>query len=149
MPFSLTALVPQKQNYDVGDRELLAVKLALEEWWHLLEGAEHPVVIWIDHKNLMYLRSAKRVNAHQAHLYSLTVSMFPFPIDQFPVTSNRMRSLCSLPTARNRKRLLPSFLPTARWGRSCGRWRRKSIGFWRRSLTQAQDLTIHSSCSSL
>lgn len=28
-----------KQNYDIGNRELLAVKLALEEWWHWLEGA--------------------------------------------------------------------------------------------------------------
>lgn len=29
---------PAEQNYDVGNRELLAVKLALEEWRHWLEG---------------------------------------------------------------------------------------------------------------
>lgn len=28
-----------ERNYDVGDRELLAIKLALEEWQHWLEGA--------------------------------------------------------------------------------------------------------------
>ncbi|KAJ8369826.1 hypothetical protein SKAU_G00098540 [Synaphobranchus kaupii] len=28
-----------ERNYDVGDRELLAIKLALEEWRHWLEGA--------------------------------------------------------------------------------------------------------------
>ncbi|KAJ8374999.1 hypothetical protein SKAU_G00055790 [Synaphobranchus kaupii] len=29
-----------ERNYDVGDRELLAIKLALEEWRHWLEGAD-------------------------------------------------------------------------------------------------------------
>ncbi len=35
-------LSPAEQNYDIGDRELLAIKLALEEWRHWLEGAQHP-----------------------------------------------------------------------------------------------------------
>ena len=48
-------LLPAEQNYDFGDRELLAVKLALEEWRHLLEGAEHPFIVWTDHKNLAYI----------------------------------------------------------------------------------------------
>ncbi len=32
-------LTATEQNYDVGNRELLAMKLALEEWRHWLEGA--------------------------------------------------------------------------------------------------------------
>ncbi len=32
-------LTPTERNYDVGDRELLAIKAALEEWRHWLEGA--------------------------------------------------------------------------------------------------------------
>lgn len=36
----------EERNYDVGDRELLTVKLALEEWRHFFEGAEHPFIIW-------------------------------------------------------------------------------------------------------
>ncbi|KAI2648567.1 Transposon Tf2-8 polyprotein [Labeo rohita] len=35
-------LSPAEQNYDVGNRELLAIKLALKEWRHWLEGARHP-----------------------------------------------------------------------------------------------------------
>ena len=31
-------LSPAECNYDVGNRELLAVKLALEDWRHWLEG---------------------------------------------------------------------------------------------------------------
>ncbi|KAK1792167.1 hypothetical protein P4O66_012062, partial [Electrophorus voltai] len=32
-----------EQNYSVGDQELLAMKLTLEEWRHWLEGAQHPL----------------------------------------------------------------------------------------------------------
>ncbi|KAL0168422.1 hypothetical protein M9458_036644, partial [Cirrhinus mrigala] len=35
-------LSPAEQNYNVGNRELLAIKLALEEWRHWLEGSTHP-----------------------------------------------------------------------------------------------------------
>ena len=59
-------LSPAERNYDVGNRELLAVKLALEEWRYWLEGAEHPFVVWSDHKNVEYLRTAKCLNSRQA-----------------------------------------------------------------------------------
>ncbi|KAI2666981.1 Transposon Tf2-6 polyprotein [Labeo rohita] len=55
-----------EQNYDVGNRELLAIKLALEEWCHWLEGAQFPFTVITDHKNLQYLQGAKRVNPRQA-----------------------------------------------------------------------------------
>ena len=55
-----------ERNYDVGNRELLAVKRALEEWRHWLEGAEHPFIVWTDHKNLEFIRKAKRLNSRQA-----------------------------------------------------------------------------------
>lgn len=48
-----------ERNYDVGDRELLAIKVVLEEWRYLLEGAAHPVLIYTDHKNLENLMSTR------------------------------------------------------------------------------------------
>ncbi|KAL0148462.1 hypothetical protein M9458_056272, partial [Cirrhinus mrigala] len=59
-------LSPAEQNYDVGNRELLAIKLALEEWRHWLEGAAHQFTIITDHKNLQYLREARCLNPRQA-----------------------------------------------------------------------------------
>ncbi len=56
-------LSPAKRNYDIGNRELLAVKLALEEWRHWLEGSGVPFIVWTDHKNLEYIQSAKRLNS--------------------------------------------------------------------------------------
>jgi len=59
-------LTPTERNYHVGDRELLAVKLALEEWRHWLEGAKHPFQVLTDHKNLEYIQQAKRLNPRQS-----------------------------------------------------------------------------------
>ncbi|XP_029285544.1 uncharacterized protein LOC115007027, partial [Cottoperca gobio] len=58
-------LTPAECNYDIGNRELLAVKLALEEWRHWLEGSKVPFVVWTDHKNLEYIQTARRLNSRQ------------------------------------------------------------------------------------
>lgn len=58
-------LSPTKQNYDMGNCELLALVLALQEWRHWLEGAAEPFIVWMDHKNLaqgQYLHRAKQLN---------------------------------------------------------------------------------------
>ncbi|KAL0151775.1 hypothetical protein M9458_052926, partial [Cirrhinus mrigala] len=70
-------LTPAERNYDVGNRELLAIKLALEEWRHWLEGAQHPFTLLTDHKNLEYLRSAKVLNHRQAR-WALFFTRFHF-----------------------------------------------------------------------
>ncbi|KAK3510494.1 hypothetical protein QTP70_009151 [Hemibagrus guttatus] len=49
-------LTATEANYDVGNRELLAIKAALKEWRHWLEGAHHPFQVLTDHCNLEYLR---------------------------------------------------------------------------------------------
>lgn len=68
-----------EQNYNVGDRELLSIKLALEEWRHWLEGAIHPFVILTDHKNLEYLQTARRHNSRQAR-WALFFTRFKFTV---------------------------------------------------------------------
>jgi hypothetical protein len=45
-------LSPVERNYDLRDRELLAVVKALKVWRHWLEGARHPFLMWTDHRNL-------------------------------------------------------------------------------------------------
>uniref|UniRef100_A0A8C5C6Y7 Gypsy retrotransposon integrase-like protein 1 n=1 Tax=Gadus morhua TaxID=8049 RepID=A0A8C5C6Y7_GADMO len=76
-----------ERNYDVGNRELLAVKLALEEWRHWLEGAKHQFVVWTDHKNLEYIQSAKRLNSRQAR-WALFFNRFDFTLSYRPGTRN-------------------------------------------------------------
>ncbi|KAK3569743.1 hypothetical protein QTP86_004065 [Hemibagrus guttatus] len=76
-----------KANYDVGNRELLAIKAALEEWRHWLEGARHPFQVLTDHRNLEYLRGAKRLNPWQAR-WALFFTRFRFMVTYRPGSKN-------------------------------------------------------------
>ncbi len=80
-------LSPAERNYDIGNRELLAIKLALEEWRYWLEGAQQPFVVLTDHKNLEYLREAKRLNPRQAR-WALFFTRFNFSISYRPGSRN-------------------------------------------------------------
>lgn len=51
-------LSPAERNFDIGHRELLAVKLALEEWRHWLKGSVTPFIVWTDHKNISYIQTS-------------------------------------------------------------------------------------------
>ncbi|XP_016115469.1 tripartite motif-containing protein 16-like [Sinocyclocheilus grahami] len=78
---------PAERNYDICNRELLAVKLALEEWRHWLEGSGVPFIVWTDHKNLKYIRSAKRLNSRQAR-WALFFGRFDFTLSYRPGSKN-------------------------------------------------------------
>ena len=43
-----------EQNYEIYDRELLAIIQALTEWHHYLLSSPHPITVLSDHKNLTY-----------------------------------------------------------------------------------------------
>jgi hypothetical protein len=62
---------------------MLAIIQALEEWWHLLEGARHKIKIWMDHKNLEYFWTSKKLNRRQAR-WSLYQSRFDFTLHHHP-----------------------------------------------------------------
>ena len=64
--FLSKSLSPVERNYEIHDKEMLAIIWALEEWRHFLEGAEHQFEIWTDHKNLEYFMTAKKLNRRQA-----------------------------------------------------------------------------------
>ena len=74
-------------NYDVGNRELLAVVLALQEWRHWLEGAAHPFFVWTDHLNLAYIQTALRLNSRQAR-WALFLGRFRFTLTYRPGSKN-------------------------------------------------------------
>ena len=80
-------LSPAERNYDVGNRELLAIHDALKEWRHWLEGATLPFVVLSDHKNLIYLQSAKRLSPRQSR-WALFFTRFNFTIAYKPGTEN-------------------------------------------------------------
>ncbi len=80
-------LTSAEHNYDVGNKELLSMKAAIEEWRHWLEAAVHPFRVITDHKNLEYIKSAKRLNPRQAR-WSLFFTRFQFTVTYRPGSKN-------------------------------------------------------------
>jgi len=81
--FYSKSLSSVEQNYEIHDKEMLAIIHALEEWRHFLEGATHLVEIWTDHKNLEYFITAKKLNHRQA-CWSLHLARFDFLLYHCP-----------------------------------------------------------------
>ncbi len=59
------------------------MKAAFEELWHWPEGAKVPFTLLTDHRNLEYIRSAKRLNPWQAR-WSLFFSHFDVKVTYRP-----------------------------------------------------------------
>ena len=53
-------------NYDVHDKELLAIFKAFKIWQHYLEGSTSPIDVVMDHKNLEYFSTTKILMCWQA-----------------------------------------------------------------------------------
>jgi hypothetical protein len=57
---------PAECNYDIYDKELMAIIKALEEWRPECEGAAYPLQLITDHENLEYFVTKKLLNRRQA-----------------------------------------------------------------------------------
>ena len=66
-------------NYEIHDKELLAIVDSFQEWQHFLEGAAHPLTVYTDHRNLEYFMSAQVLNRRQAW-WNMSLSRFDFVI---------------------------------------------------------------------
>jgi len=72
-----------ERNYEIHDKEMLAIIRRLESWRHLLEGAQFKFEIWMDHKNLEYFMKAQKLNRRQAR-WALYLSRFDFTLKHVP-----------------------------------------------------------------
>ena len=72
-------MLPAECNYEIYDKELLAIIRAFEEWRPELEDTEKPVEVISDHKNLEYFMSTKLLSRRQAR-WSEFLSRFNFRI---------------------------------------------------------------------
>lgn len=93
----LKKLSPAEQNYKIGNQELLAVKLALKERHNWLEGVNFPFVIFTDHKNLEYLRTAKCLNPNTLVPLLCNVPFYPLLLIQ--LQEHKTRCISHIHTA--------------------------------------------------
>ena len=57
---------PEEINYDIHDKEMLAIVAALKEWEHMLKSCQEEFTVFTDHKNLEYFASTKVLSRRQA-----------------------------------------------------------------------------------
>jgi len=67
-----------ERNYEIHDKEMLAIVRGLEVWRHLSEGAQFKFEIWTDYKNLEYFMKVQKLNRRQAR-WALYLSQFNLP----------------------------------------------------------------------
>jgi len=81
--FISKSLNTTEQNYEIHDKEMLAVIRCLEAWRHYLERAKLEFEIWTDHKNLQYFMTSQKLNRRQVR-WALYLSRFNFTLKHVP-----------------------------------------------------------------
>ncbi|SJL16239.1 uncharacterized protein ARMOST_19759 [Armillaria ostoyae] len=92
--FMSKVLTAMECNYEIYNKELLAIMLALSEWRHYLMGALEDVEIWTDHQNLQYFRKPQKLNCHQAR-WVTELAEYHFILKHKPGTANIKADLLS------------------------------------------------------
>ncbi len=92
--FMSKSLSITERNYEIYDKELLAIMLALAEWRHYLMGAAVDVEIWTDHQNLQYFRQPQKLNRRQAR-WVTELAEYHFALHHKPGAQNKKADLLS------------------------------------------------------
>ena len=93
MAYISKSLNEAERNYEIHDKEMLAIIRYLEAWRYFLEEAKGRFEIWTDHKNLEYFVKAQKLNQRQVR-WSLYLSRFDFTLKH--VAGKSMRRADSL-----------------------------------------------------
>jgi hypothetical protein len=92
--FFSKSLLPAECNYDIYDRELLAIIYAIKAFRYLLLGARHKFLIRTDHQNLKYFKSPQKITPRQARWHTF-LQDYDFELIHFPGKSNTIADLLS------------------------------------------------------
>jgi len=85
--FHSRKFTPAEINYEIHDKELLAVVDAFKHWRRYCEGATHQVQVFSDHQNLEYFTNTKVLNCRQAR-WAQELAGVDFRIYYRPGTQN-------------------------------------------------------------
>src|ERR1700692_228723 len=88
------SLSPAEKNYDIYDRELLAIIYAVKAFRYLLLGAQEKFLIRSDHENLKYFKSPQKITPRQAR-WQQFLQDYNFELIHFPGKSNTIADLLS------------------------------------------------------
>lgn len=80
-------LLPAEMNYQIYDKELLAIVVAFKHWRHYLEFSSETTVVLSDHRNLEYFSTTRNLSRRQVR-WSEILSDFNFVIRYRPGSQN-------------------------------------------------------------
>ncbi len=86
--YYLATLTATERNYDIYDRELLAIVKTLRNWQMWLAGAKHRIKIFSNHMNLQYWKDPRKISRRIAREV-LELSEYDFEIHHLPGKINR------------------------------------------------------------
>ena len=92
--FLSRTMQPAERNYEIYDKELLAIVEALAKWRQYLLDAAETFEIWTDHENLKYFREPHKLNGRQARWY-LKLQDYDFILRHIPGKMNTKADILS------------------------------------------------------
>jgi hypothetical protein len=76
-------MIATELNYNIYDKELLAIVECFQLWRHYLEGSKYTIQVFTDHNNLQYFTTTKQLSHRQAR-WSERLASFDFVINYRP-----------------------------------------------------------------
>jgi reverse transcriptase-like protein len=92
--FHSYTLFPAERNYDIHGKEMAAIIYGFKCGCPYFLGANHPIVVRTDHKNLQYFRQPQKITGHQARWMEF-LQDFDFTLTHVPGNTNTIVDLLS------------------------------------------------------
>ena len=86
--------MPIEQNYDIYDKELLAIIDAFKHWRHYFQGTRYEIAVITDYKNLIAFTIMKVLNKYQVQ-YVEELSSYNFRINYCKGIENKVVDMLS------------------------------------------------------
>ena len=87
-------MAPAEHNYEIYDKEMLAIVRSLGHWRPELQGTSSQVKIYTDHKALEYFMTTKQLNSRQAR-WAEVLADYSFMIMYRPGKDNAKADILS------------------------------------------------------
>ena len=87
-------LTSMKQWYDIHDKEMLAIIEALKKWRAYLQKSKYQTIIKLNHKNLQYFMTIKKLNEWQVW-WAETLAEYDFAIQHCKEKDNSWADILS------------------------------------------------------
>jgi reverse transcriptase-like protein/integrase-like protein len=99
--FHSHTLLPAERNYDVHNKEMATIVYGFKCGRPYFLGANYPIHVRTDHKNLQYFRQPQKITGRQARWMEF-LQDFNFVLDHIPGHTNTIANLLSCHTNLNK-----------------------------------------------